>query len=81
MPSAQLLLCPPLPPEFVRHMLTAASTTVKLCHHLWQVFEWQLCSDPKLDSHRFIDAIDAAIAQVRDVFRHVTCKLLEICSH
>jgi DnaJ family protein C protein 9 len=28
-----------------------------------RVFEWLMCSDPERDSHRFMDAIEAAIAK------------------
>ena len=28
-----------------------------------KVFEWLVCSDPALDSHRFMDTIDAAISR------------------
>lgn len=28
-----------------------------------QVLEWQICSEPKRDSHRFMDAIESAIAE------------------
>ena len=31
-----------------------------------QVFAWQICCEPKKDSHRFMDAINAAI-KARDV--------------
>jgi hypothetical protein len=31
---------------------------------LEQVLEWQICSEPKRDSHRFMDTIEAAIAEV-----------------
>jgi hypothetical protein len=31
-----------------------------------QVLEWQICSEPKRDSHRFMDAIEAAITEVPD---------------
>ncbi|KAF5838877.1 hypothetical protein DUNSADRAFT_2046 [Dunaliella salina] len=34
-----------------------------------QVFEWLMCSDPSLDSHRFMDAIQAAI-DAGDVQKH-----------
>lgn len=39
-----------------------------------QVFEWQLCSEPKRDSHRFMDTIDAAIAEVS----HTHASFIEI---
>lgn len=32
---------------------------------LYQVLEWQICSEPKRDSHRFMDAIEVAIEEVR----------------
>lgn len=30
-----------------------------------QVLEWQICSEPKRDSHRFMDAIESAITEVQ----------------
>ena len=27
-----------------------------------QVFQWQMCSDPQADAHRYMDAINGAIA-------------------
>ena len=30
-----------------------------------QVFEWLVFSDPKLDAHRFVDAVRAAVAEGR----------------
>ena len=38
---------------------TAADSTVNLA---LQVFEWQMCSEKSLDSHRFKDAIEQAIS-------------------
>ena len=43
--------------------LQAADHALLICL-LIQVMEWQICSEPKRDSHRFMDAIDAAIAEV-----------------
>lgn len=39
------------------------------CWPLLQVFEWLICSDASLDSHRFMDTIEEAIAE-KDVKRY-----------
>jgi len=53
------------PPDVSRSCLRTLACAQTLTPHpalSWlQVFEWLMCSDPEQDSHRFMDAIQAAL--------------------
>ena len=57
----------------------------KQCSSLLQVFQWQICSDPQLDSHRFSDCIQQSLGN-GDIKRYLQlhaqccCTAKSICS-